>query len=105
MSVAPACPTPGQAGSRALGDCPLPACSSVPAEVCRRRGACVLFTVMDHDWLSTNDFAGEAALGLGSIGGIARPQVGGSTRTGQPITLHLRRPRAQGKWGARGQRV
>ncbi|XP_045317730.1 BAI1-associated protein 3 isoform X4 [Leopardus geoffroyi] len=47
---------------------------SVPAEACRRRGACVLFTVMDHDWLSTNDFAGEAALGLGSVGGIARPQ-------------------------------
>ncbi|XP_041606063.1 BAI1-associated protein 3 isoform X2 [Vulpes lagopus] len=68
---------------------------SVPAEACRRRGACVLFTVMDHDWLSTNDFAGEAALGLGSIGGIARPQVGGSTRARQPVTLHLRRPRAQ----------
>ncbi|KAF5913763.1 hypothetical protein HPG69_002625 [Diceros bicornis minor] len=68
---------------------------SVPAEACRRRGACVLFTVMDHDWLSTNDFAGEAALGLGSIGGVARPQVGGSARAGQPITLHLRRPRAQ----------
>ncbi|XP_058426397.1 BAI1-associated protein 3 isoform X2 [Diceros bicornis minor] len=68
---------------------------SVPAEACRRCGACVLFTVMDHDWLSTNDFAGEAALGLGSIGGVARPQVGGSARAGQPITLHLRRPRAQ----------
>ncbi|XP_070087270.1 BAI1-associated protein 3 isoform X3 [Equus caballus] len=68
---------------------------SVPAEACRRRGACVLFTVMDHDWLSTNDFAGEAALGLGSIGGVARPPVGGSMRAGQPITLHLRRPRAQ----------
>ncbi|XP_057384512.1 BAI1-associated protein 3 isoform X2 [Balaenoptera acutorostrata] len=64
-------------------------------EACRRRGACVLFTVMDHDWLSTNDFAGEAALGLGSIGGVARPQVGGSARAGQPVTLHLRRPRAQ----------
>ncbi|XP_074202708.1 BAI1-associated protein 3 isoform X2 [Camelus bactrianus] len=70
---------------------------SVPAEACRRRGACVLFTVMDHDWLSTNDFAGEAALGLGSIGGVARHQVGGSARAGQPITLHLRRPRAQVK--------
>ncbi|XP_022372175.1 BAI1-associated protein 3 isoform X5 [Enhydra lutris kenyoni] len=70
---------------------------SVPAEACRRRGACVLFTVMDHDWLSTNDFAGEAALGLGSIGGIARPQVGGSARARQPVTLHLRRPRAQVK--------
>lgn len=73
------------------------ACSSVSAEACRRRGACVLFTVMDHDWLSTNDFAGEAALGLGSIGGIARPQVGGSARARQPVTLHLRRPRAQGE--------
>ncbi|XP_045849890.1 BAI1-associated protein 3 isoform X2 [Meles meles] len=70
---------------------------SVPAEACRRRGACVLFTVMDHDWLSTNDFAGEAALGLGSIGGIAQPQVGGSARARQPVTLHLRRPRAQVK--------
>lgn len=68
---------------------------SVPAEACRRRGACVLFTVMDHDWLSTNDFAGEAALGLGSVGGVARPQVGGSARASQPVTLHLRRPRAQ----------
>ncbi|XP_057605008.1 BAI1-associated protein 3 isoform X3 [Hippopotamus amphibius kiboko] len=68
---------------------------SVPAEACRRRGACVLFTVMDHDWLSTNDFAGEAALALGSIGGVTRPQVGGSARAGQPVTLHLRRPRAQ----------
>uniref|UniRef100_A0AAA9SM68 BAI1 associated protein 3 n=1 Tax=Bos taurus TaxID=9913 RepID=A0AAA9SM68_BOVIN len=70
---------------------------SVPAEACRRRGACVLFTVMDHDWLSTNDFAGEAALGLGSVGGVARPQVGGSARASQPVTLHLRRPRAQGE--------
>lgn len=68
---------------------------SVPAEACRRRGACVLFTVMDHDWLSTNDFAGEAALGLGGVSGIARPHVGGGVRPGQPITLHLRRPRAQ----------
>ncbi|XP_065780036.1 BAI1-associated protein 3 isoform X1 [Muntiacus reevesi] len=68
---------------------------SVPAEACRRRGACVLFTVMDHDWLSTNDFAGEAALGLGSVSGVPRPQVGGSARAGQPVTLHLRRPRAQ----------
>ncbi|XP_011822318.1 PREDICTED: BAI1-associated protein 3 isoform X1 [Mandrillus leucophaeus] len=68
---------------------------SVPAEACRRRGACVLFTVMDHDWLSTNDFAGEAALGLGGVSGVARPQVGGGARAGQPVTLHLCRPRAQ----------
>uniref|UniRef100_A0A2R9A9S7 BAI1 associated protein 3 n=1 Tax=Pan paniscus TaxID=9597 RepID=A0A2R9A9S7_PANPA len=68
---------------------------SVPAEACRRRAACVLFTVMDHDWLSTNDFAGEAALGLGGVSGVARPQVGGGARAGQPVTLHLCRPRAQ----------
>uniref|UniRef100_A0A8C5V9G7 BAI1 associated protein 3 n=1 Tax=Microcebus murinus TaxID=30608 RepID=A0A8C5V9G7_MICMU len=68
---------------------------SVPAEACHRRGACVLFTVMDHDWLSTNDFAGEAALGLAGVSGIARPQVGGAVRAGQPVTLHLCRPRAQ----------
>lgn len=76
----------------------------MPAEACRRRGACVLFTVMDHDWLSTNDFAGEAALSLGNIGGILRSQVGGSTKAEQPITLHLRRPRAQGEWRSRGSR-
>ncbi|XP_045141960.1 BAI1-associated protein 3 [Echinops telfairi] len=68
---------------------------SVPAEACRRRAACVLFTVMDHDWLSTNDFAGEAALGLASVSGVARPQAGGGVRSGQPVTLHLRRPKAQ----------
>ncbi|KAM6165035.1 BAI1-associated protein 3 isoform 4-T4 [Erethizon dorsatum] len=68
---------------------------SVSAEACRRRGACVLFTVMDHDWLSTNDFAGEAALGLSGVSGISRSQMGGGMRAGQPITLHLRQPRAQ----------
>ncbi|KAM6155635.1 BAI1-associated protein 3 [Rhynchocyon petersi] len=66
---------------------------SVPAEACRRRAACVLFTVMDHDWLSTNDFAGEAALGLGGVPGVFRPHTG--ARSGQPVTLHLRRPKAQ----------
>ncbi|XP_062955739.1 BAI1-associated protein 3 isoform X5 [Cynocephalus volans] len=68
---------------------------SVPVEACRRRGACVLFTVMDHDWLSTNDFAGEAALGLGGVSGVTQPQMVGGARAGQPVTLHLRRPRAQ----------
>uniref|UniRef100_A0A4X2KT95 BAI1 associated protein 3 n=1 Tax=Vombatus ursinus TaxID=29139 RepID=A0A4X2KT95_VOMUR len=70
---------------------------SVPAELCRRRAACVVFTVMDHDWLSTNDFAGEAALALSSISGLSRPQVGSSVRSMQPTTLHLRRPKANVK--------
>ncbi|XP_058141536.1 BAI1-associated protein 3 [Dasypus novemcinctus] len=68
---------------------------SVPAEACRRRAACALFTVMDHDWLSANDFAGEAALGLAGVVGVARGPAGGGARAGPPVTLHLRRPRAQ----------
>ncbi|XP_006901988.1 PREDICTED: BAI1-associated protein 3 [Elephantulus edwardii] len=68
---------------------------SVPAEACRRRAACVLFTVMDHDWLSTNDFAGEAALALSSVAGVARTPAGAGARAGQPVTLNLRRPKAQ----------
>ncbi|XP_037671365.1 BAI1-associated protein 3 isoform X2 [Choloepus didactylus] len=68
---------------------------SVPAEACRRRAACALFTVMDHDWLSANDFAGEAALGLAAVSGVARSSVGGGARAVEPVTLHLRRPRAQ----------
>ncbi|XP_012866724.1 PREDICTED: BAI1-associated protein 3 [Dipodomys ordii] len=68
---------------------------SVPVEACRRSGACVVFTVMDHDWLSTNDFAGEAALSLSGVSGVLRPQARGGARAGQPVTLHLRRPRAQ----------
>lgn len=30
----------------------------------------ILFTVMDHDVLTANDFAGEAFLALGSIPGV-----------------------------------
>ncbi|XP_043825296.1 BAI1-associated protein 3 isoform X1 [Dromiciops gliroides] len=70
---------------------------SVPAELCRHRAACVVFTVMDHDWLSTNDFAGEAVLALSNISGLSRPQVGSSVRSMQPTTLHLRRPKANVK--------
>ena len=33
-------------------------------------GAMILFTVMDHDVLTANDFAGEAFLCLGSIPGV-----------------------------------
>ncbi|XP_038618449.1 BAI1-associated protein 3 isoform X2 [Tachyglossus aculeatus] len=69
---------------------------SVPAEQCRRRAACVVFTVMDHDWLSTNDFAGEAALTLSGICGLSQaPGAGG--KNVQPVTLQLRRPTANVK--------
>lgn len=45
--------------------------SSVSVEQCRSPDSMVLFTVMDHDVLTANDFAGEAFLGLSSIPGVA----------------------------------
>ncbi|XP_070168038.1 BAI1-associated protein 3 isoform X1 [Polyergus mexicanus] len=44
---------------------------SVHVEQCRDPNAMILFTVMDHDVLTANDFAGEAFLGLGTIPGVA----------------------------------
>ncbi|KAJ8895018.1 hypothetical protein PR048_000327 [Dryococelus australis] len=44
---------------------------SVTLEQCRADGAMILFTVMDHDVLTSNDFAGEAFLALGNIPGVA----------------------------------
>jgi len=45
--------------------------SSVSVEQCRDPNAMILFTVMDHDVLTANDFAGEAFLGLTTIPGVA----------------------------------
>ncbi|XP_023290645.1 BAI1-associated protein 3 [Orussus abietinus] len=42
----------------------------VSVEQCRSPDAMILFTVMDHDVLTANDFAGEAFLGLSSIPGV-----------------------------------
>ncbi|XP_043208999.1 BAI1-associated protein 3-like, partial [Amphibalanus amphitrite] len=45
---------------------------SVTLEQCRAEGAMILFTVMDHDVLTFNDFAGEAYLSLNQIPGVDR---------------------------------
>ncbi|XP_037069530.1 BAI1-associated protein 3-like [Pollicipes pollicipes] len=45
---------------------------SVTLEQCRADGAMILFTVMDHDVLTFNDFAGEAYLSLNHIPGVDR---------------------------------
>lgn len=45
-------------------------CSSLTLEQCRTPGAMIMFTVMDHDMLTANDFAGEGFLSLGSIPGV-----------------------------------
>ncbi|CAD7082875.1 unnamed protein product [Hermetia illucens] len=44
---------------------------SVTLEQCLSDGAMIAFTVMDHDVLTSNDFAGEAFLALGNIPGVA----------------------------------
>ncbi|XP_075421639.1 BAI1-associated protein 3 isoform X2 [Ascaphus truei] len=67
---------------------------SVSPEHCRRKSACVLFTVMDHDWLSTNDFAGEAVLPMNVIYGLNRPHITGGVKNVQPTVLKLTRPKA-----------
>ncbi|XP_069688099.1 BAI1-associated protein 3 isoform X2 [Periplaneta americana] len=43
---------------------------SVTLEQCKSEGAMILFTVMDHDVLTSNDFAGEAFLSLHNIPGV-----------------------------------
>ena len=43
---------------------------------CAQSGACVLLSVMDHDVLSANDFAGEVCIGLHQV--IAGQATGSS---------------------------
>ncbi|XP_068100634.1 BAI1-associated protein 3 isoform X2 [Hyperolius riggenbachi] len=69
----------------------------VSSDLCRRKGACIVFTVMDHDWLSTNDFAGEAVLPMNTIYGLSRPHITGGVRNVQPTVLKLTRPKANVK--------
>ena len=45
-------------------------------EQCRRESAMLLFTVMDYDVLTANDFAGEALLSLNTIPGVATTPQG-----------------------------
>ncbi|XP_053675331.1 BAI1-associated protein 3 [Anopheles nili] len=44
---------------------------SVSQEQCQAEAAMIVFTVMDHDVLTANDFAGEAFLALNNIPGVA----------------------------------
>ncbi|XP_037044605.1 BAI1-associated protein 3 isoform X2 [Bradysia coprophila] len=44
---------------------------SVSLEQCSSESSMICFTVMDHDVLTANDFAGEAFLALGTIPGVA----------------------------------
>lgn len=48
-------------------------CSAVSMDQCRHESAMILFTVMDHDVITSNDFAGESFLSLNSIPGVLAP--------------------------------
>ncbi|XP_070581067.1 BAI1-associated protein 3-like isoform X2 [Ptychodera flava] len=60
---------------------------------CRHRGSCVLFTVMDHDIILTNDFAGEAYLPLNDIPGLSSEIPAGFEKL-KTISLILSQPQA-----------
>ncbi|MBN3280500.1 BAIP3 protein, partial [Polyodon spathula] len=69
----------------------------VTPEQYKKRFACIVFTVMDYDWLSTNDFAGEAICRLSDFCGPDKPSVPGGVKNIQPLILHLARPKPSDK--------
>ena len=57
--------------------------------------ACVQFTVMDHDFMLANDFAGEGFLALNTVPGIQGEEVSGFSAL-RPVRLPLTQPRKLG---------
>lgn len=43
----------------------------ITVEQCTQESAMIAFTVMDHDVITANDFAGEAFLSLNNIPGVS----------------------------------
>ncbi|XP_037545055.1 BAI1-associated protein 3 [Nematolebias whitei] len=69
----------------------------VSPEQYRHRYACLTFIVMDYDWLSTNDFAGEAVAPLSDFCWPGRPNVSATGKNVQPAILHLSRSKPSEK--------
>ncbi|KAJ7992461.1 hypothetical protein DPEC_G00278790 [Dallia pectoralis] len=70
----------------------------VSPEQYRHRFACLTFTVMDYDWLSTNDFAGEAVAPLSDFCWPGRPSASATAgKTLPPTILHLARSKPSEK--------
>ncbi|XP_068193301.1 BAI1-associated protein 3 [Antennarius striatus] len=69
----------------------------VSPEHYRHRFACLTFTVMDYDWLSTNDFAGEAVAPLSDFCWPGRPNASPAGKSVQPVILHLSRTKPSEK--------
>jgi BAI1-associated protein 3 len=60
----------------------------VSEDQCAQSGSSIVFTVMDHDLLSANDFAGEAYMSTDSIPGICKQQTPGHSAL-TPVSLPL----------------
>ncbi|KAK2162506.1 hypothetical protein LSH36_97g03031 [Paralvinella palmiformis] len=74
----------------------------VTKDQCQHRGACIVFTVMDHDLFLTNDFAGEVYFSLNNIPGIKGEEVSGFSAL-SPLCLPLTHPKkANPKMKSRG---
>ncbi|XP_036408738.1 BAI1-associated protein 3, partial [Megalops cyprinoides] len=69
----------------------------VSPEQYRNRFACVTFTVMDYDWLSTNDFAGDAVAPLSDFCWPGRPSASAGGKNLPPVILHLSRQKPSEK--------
>ncbi|XP_061081147.1 BAI1-associated protein 3-like [Conger conger] len=69
----------------------------VSPEQYRNRYACVSFTVMDYDWLSTNDFAGDALAPLSDFCWPGRPNASAGGKSLPPVILHLSRAKPSEK--------
>jgi len=62
----------------------------IALEQCTQESAMIAFTVMDHDVITANDFAGEAFLSLNNIPGVAELNLGVENFHGlKPIDLIL----------------
>lgn len=63
---------------------------TITLEQCTLESAMIGFTVMDHDVITANDFAGEAFLSLNNIPGVAELNLGVENFHGlKPIDLVL----------------
>ncbi|XP_021096693.1 protein unc-13 homolog D isoform X2 [Heterocephalus glaber] len=62
----------------------------VAAEPCRKDGACLLLTVLDHDTLGANDLEGEAFLPLCAVPGLTGcEEPGEAPQTRLPLTYPM----------------
>ena len=68
--------------------------SKIPEKLCLQSGNVIHFTVMDHDYVWTNDFEGEAFLELCSLPGVRGDLGEGGYKDLKYIELNLIRPKS-----------